>query len=74
MVIGLHYFVLPKLKNDFSFTNCLSVSFVFGIILYGVYDFTCGAVFKNWNWNIAIIDVIWGGFVYFLATYSLNLL
>lgn len=74
MVIGLHHFVLPKLKNDFSFTNCLSVSFVFGIILYGVYDFTCGAVFKDWNWNVAIIDVLWGGLVYFLATYSLNLL
>ncbi len=74
MVIGLQHFVLPKLKNDMSFTNCLNVSFVFGIILYGVYDFTCGAVFKDWNWNVAIIDVLWGGFVYFLATYSLNLL
>ena len=74
MVIGLQTFVLPKLKNDLSIKNCLSVSFVFGIILYGVYDFTCGAVFKDWNWNIAIMDVLWGGFVYFLATYSLNLL
>ena len=44
-------------------------TFLFGMCLYGVYDFTSGAIYKNWNFNLAIIDVLWGGFVYFISVY-----
>lgn len=44
-------------------------SFLFGVCLYGVYDFTCGSVFAKWDFNLAIIDVIWGGFVFAMTKY-----
>jgi len=73
MVIGLNKFVLPLVDlNNINFKNCLESGFLFGLIVYGVYDFTCGAVFKDWDFKLAIIDILWGGFVYFISCYSLK--
>ena len=70
MVIGLHTFVLPKLSSDKpSVRECLMSGFIFGIVVYGIYDFTCGAVFKKWDFKLATLDILWGGLVYFLACY-----
>lgn len=73
MIIGLNYIVLPLLDiNNITFKNCMSTGFLFGIILYGVYDFTIGAVLNKWDMKLAVIDVIWGGFVYFMSCYILK--
>jgi uncharacterized membrane protein len=69
MIIGLNLFVLPNVTKETPFVDCLRYGFVFGIILYGVYDFTAGSVFKKWDFNLAVIDVLWGGFVYFISSY-----
>ena len=42
----------------------LSESFLFGCAVFGVYDFTCGAVFKNWDFNLATFDILWGGILF----------
>lgn len=31
-----------------------------GLIIYGVYDFTCVALFKDWPVMMAFIDWLWG--------------
>lgn len=62
MVVLLYRFVI---KYDFS----LWETFLFGFCVYGVYDMTCGALFKKWDLKLAIIDMIWGGFVYMCAQY-----
>ena len=73
MIIGLNYIVLPLLDiNNITFKNCMTTGFLFGIILYGVYDFTIGAVLNKWDMKLAVIDVIWGGFVYFMSCYILK--
>ena len=69
MIIGLNIFVVPNIRKENRLKDSLIYGFIFGIILYGVYDFTSGVVFKNWNFKLAIIDVIWGGFVYFISAY-----
>ena len=72
MVVGLNLFVLPRLDvNNINIKDCLLYGFTFGIILYGVYDFTIAAVLKKWDIDLAYIDVLWGGFVYFAASYVL---
>jgi len=38
-------------------------SLVFGLVgfcVYGVYNFTNGAIFTNYNWKFIIIDTLWG--------------
>lgn len=69
MVIGLNMFVLPNIRKDHEFEDTLKYGFTYGIILYGVYDFTAGAVLKDWNLRLSIIDILWGGFVYFVSSY-----
>ncbi len=73
MLIGLNVFVLPNLNiKNINIKDCLKYGFLFGIVLYGVYDFTTATVIKKWNINLAFIDVLWGGIVYFLACYGLK--
>ena len=60
MIIGLNNFVFKYNMSNID-------AFLFGMCLYGVYDFTCGAIFNNWDFKLAIIDILWGGFVYFLT-------
>ena len=69
MIIGLNVFVIPNINKDNLIMDSLKYGFLFGIVLYGVYDFTIGAVLKGWNFKLALIDVLWGGIVYFLASY-----
>lgn len=44
-------------------------TFILGFCLYGVYDLTCGAIFKNWDFNLAFVDMLWGGLVYTVSLY-----
>jgi len=73
MVIGLNLFVLPNINtNNVTIKDCITYGFMFGLVLYGVYDFTIGAVLSKWDMTLAVIDVLWGGFVYFMSCYILN--
>ena len=73
MVIGLNHFVLPNINvKNVTIKDCLTYGFMFGLVVYGVYDFTIGAVLKKWSMPLAIIDVLWGGFVYFISCYILK--
>lgn len=68
MVIGLLVFVLPNIRKEYLIEDSLKYGLLFGIVLYGVYDFTAGAVLNNWDMKIAIYDILWGGIVFFLAS------
>ncbi len=69
MIIGLNMFVLPNIRKEHALEDSLKYGFTFGIVLYGVYDFTTGAVISKWDKKVAVIDILWGGFVYFIASY-----
>ena len=69
MIVGLNLFVLPNIRKGYELQDSLKYGLTFGIVLYGVYDFTAGAVFKKWNTKLALIDIAWGGIVFFISTY-----
>lgn len=69
MVVGLNVFVLPRIRKDHELEDSITYGLTFGIVVYGVYDFTTGAVFTKWDKKLACFDVVWGGFVFFIATY-----
>lgn len=72
LCFALNYFVIPYVtKND---CRIITHSFVFGLILYAVYDFTCGAIFSKWDKKLMIIDIIWGGVVFALTNYITNII
>ena len=54
-------FVLPLAKG-----SLLTAGFYgafLGAVIYGVYDFTCVAIFQNWPVGMAFIDWAWGIFL-----------
>jgi uncharacterized membrane protein len=62
---GLYYFVI---KNSTNFKQTLIEAFIFGIVLYGVYDTTNYATILKYNARVAVIDTIWGGVLLMIVT------
>jgi len=46
----------------------LVYAFLLGFIIYGVYETTSYALIKKWSLRLAIIDTVWGGVLFVLAT------
>ena len=63
LIFSLYYFIVNKNASIFD-------SFLLGLGIYGVYDSTNMAIFKNWNYQTLIIDTLWGG-ILFSLTYFL---
>jgi uncharacterized membrane protein len=62
MIFGINYFIIQKKAS-------LLDAFLFGIVIYGVYDATSYALFSKWSSKIAIIDTIWGGILMMTTAY-----
>lgn len=66
LVLGLNYFILQN--NKFNYKEKLIGSFILGIVIYGVYETTNYALINNWDFNLVLIDTIWGGILFLLTT------
>lgn len=58
-------FVKVVIKYNLSLLD----AFIFGLSLFAVYDFTAGAIFTDWNWPLAYLDILWGGILFTTLTY-----
>jgi uncharacterized membrane protein len=67
LIVGINYFII---KPNRSLTD----AFLLGLVIYGVYETTNYALFKNWSAITVIIDTLWGGILFALTTYIVNLL
>ena len=70
MAIGLVYFVLPKTSGA-NFQTFLTAG-AFGLILYGVYDFTNLSTLPAWTLKLSIVDMVWGGVICGIAAVVAN--
>ena len=61
LIIGLNFFVLP-LKSWVA-------GGLFGLVGYGAYSFTATAVFRGWEAHLALVETLWGGFLYAAASF-----
>jgi uncharacterized membrane protein len=67
LIAGINYFIIKPRKS-------VSDAFLLGIVIYGVYETTNYALFKNWSIITVIIDTLWGGLLFAFTTYIVNLL
>lgn len=67
IITGLNYFIIKPRKS-------VSDAFLLGLVIYGVYETTNYALFKNWSILTVIIDTLWGGLLFASTTYIVNLL
>lgn len=65
LVIGLYYFIIQPRKS-------VSDAFLFGLVVYGVYETTNYALLTNWSMFSVIIDTLWGGVLFALTTLIIN--
>jgi len=49
-------------------------AFLYGVSIYGVYDFTILALFSDYDWKFAIADTLWGGVLFFLGRRAIKAL
>lgn len=60
LIFTLYYFIVYK---NGSFLD----AFLLGLGIYGVYDTTNMAIFKDWDYKTVIIDTLWGGILFSLT-------
>ena len=62
LIYGLYYFIIKENRSPYE-------AALLGLIIYGVFDFTNHAIFKNYNIYIGLLDTIWGGILCGLTTH-----
>ncbi len=67
--LGLVLFVLPRVSPETPATAALGWGFVYGVILYGVYDLTNYSLIDRWPWRMTLVDIAWGGVICATVSY-----
>lgn len=68
LTYGLYNYVYKNIDKKNWKHDTLIKGFIFGVIVYGVFDFTNLAIFSNYPFRTAIIDTLWGGLLMALTT------
>lgn len=61
LVVGLNHFILNENREIWE-------AFLFGFVIYGVFDMTNMAIFQKYRWDLAVLDSLWGGMLMSLTT------
>ena len=65
ITIGLYYFIIKEKRSPYD-------AALLGLIIYGVFDFTNYAIFKNYDIYIGLMDTIWGSILCGLTVFTYN--
>ncbi len=66
--LGIVLFALPKVSPDNMVFSALFWGFIYGIVLYGVYDMTNYSLVSKWSLRMSIVDILWGGTINAMIT------
>jgi len=71
MYIGMVMLVIPTIKQskDLSLKNVFKIAGVFGFSVYGIWNATNLALFSNFDYKVALLDTMWGTFLYTIVAY-----
>lgn len=68
MIAGFLWFVFPQVQMTRSLLQAMQIGARFGVVLFGVYNFTNYAVLSQWSLIISFMDTIWGGVTYAIVS------
>ena len=75
MFVSIAFIILPLVKNlkinTFKDAVLASIRYggILGLVIYGIYNATNFAIFKNYSIETAIIDTLWGVTIYSFITF-----
>lgn len=61
LIFGLNYFIIKDKRS-------IQDAFLFGLVIYAVFETTNLALFSKWSWMTVMIDSLWGGVLFALTT------
>ena len=61
LALGLYYFIVKPGLSAWE-------AGLLGLVIYGTFDFTNYAMFKNYDLKTAIMDTVWGSVLFALTT------
>jgi uncharacterized membrane protein len=67
--LGIVLFALPRVSQDDLTSTALFWGFIYGLVLYGVYDMTNYSLVKKWSLRMSVVDILWGGTINAVVTY-----
>jgi uncharacterized membrane protein len=67
LILGLYYFIISRRRPVMD-------AFLFGLVIYGVYETTNYATFNKWTLLMLLLDTVWGGTLFALTTWITYLL
>lgn len=59
--LGIVLFVLPRISVGNPYLSALGWGFLYGVVLYAVYDLTNYAMVARWPLKMTCVDIVWGG-------------
>jgi len=65
LIFGLNYFIIKSKRSPYD-------AFLLGILIYGVFETTNYALFKNWSFLTVILDTLWGGTLFAVVTFIID--
>jgi uncharacterized membrane protein len=65
LIFGIYYFIIQPNKS-------VQDAFLFGIVIYAVYETTSRALLTKWKWSTVFIDTLWGGILFALTTWVMK--
>lgn len=69
LIIGVYQFGVKNIDPERPFISSIMNGGLFGLVSYGLFDFTNMAIFKDYNLSVAIIDTLWGGVIGTIVPY-----
>ena len=67
LIFGINYFIIKPKRS-------IQDAFLLGLIIYAVFETTNLALFSKWSWFTVLIDSLWGGTLFALTTYIVNII
>jgi uncharacterized membrane protein len=67
LIFGINYFIIKPKRS-------IQDAFLLGLIIYAVFETTNVALFSKWSWFTVLIDSLWGGTLFALTTYIVNII
>ena len=65
LIFGIYYFIIQPNKS-------VQDAFLFGIVIYAVYETTSRALLTKWKWSTVFIDTLWGGILFALTAWIMK--
>lgn len=67
IIFGFNYFIIKPKRS-------VQDAFLLGLIIYGIYETTNLATFTDWSLLTVVIDTLWGGILFALTAYMVNVI